>query len=231
MPHAVSENISVSKEKALKKRGTPPPGEPPGNEGGGGDPFGPGLPAENAPLVGNAQLAMLVFIAAELMFFAGLVGAFMVFRFSGSPWPPPFQPRLPVGVTAINTVILLISSYTFLRAKRELWRGSTGGLCTYLSITCVLGALFLAIQGYEWVRLLNFGLTVSSGTYASTFYTIIGAHAAHVSLGVFWLVVILIRSRLGFYSAGSATGVTTCGMYWHLVVGLWPVLFFLVYLL
>ncbi len=228
MPHT----IAVDKSRQAGGPPPPPPEEPPGNGGGGGgDPAGPGMPAAGQPLLGNAQLAMIVFIAAELMFFAGFIGAFLVFRFSGKPWPPPFQPRLPVGVTAVNTVFLLASSFTFMRAKREIRRGEAGQLCTYLSITGALGVLFLAIQGYEWIRMLNFGLTVSSGTYASTFYTIIGTHAAHVSFGVVWLVAVLIRARLGFYSPGKHTGVITCGMYWHLVVGLWPVLFFLVYLL
>ncbi len=227
----MSEDISVSGDKIRPGNGGSPPEEPPGNGGGGSDPSRPDMPADNPPLVGNAQLAMIVFIAAELMFFAGLIGAFLVFRFSGKPWPPPFQPRLPVGITAVNTVFLLISSFTFTRAKRELRLGNTSRLCAYLSITGALGVLFLAIQGYEWVKLLSFGLTVSSGTYASTFYTIIGAHALHVSLGVVWLVAVLIRSWLGFYSPGNDTGVTACGMYWHLVVGLWPALFYLVYLL
>ena len=174
---------------------------------------------------------MIVFIAAELMFFSGIIGAFLVFRFSGQPWPPPFQPRLPVGITAVNTVFLVISSFTFLRAKRAIRLGDGSRLCTYLTLTGALGVLFLVIQGYEWVKMLNFGLRASSGTYASTFYTIIGTHAVHVSLGVIWLVAVLIRAWLGYYSSDNYTGVTTCGMYWHLVVGLWPALFYLVYLL
>jgi cytochrome c oxidase subunit 3 len=189
------------------------------------------MPGTVKPLVGNAQLAMIIFIAAELMFFSGIIGAFLVFRFSGKPWPPPFQPRLPVGITAVNTVFLLISSFTFMRAKRDIRLGDGRHLCTYLTVTAALGVLFLAIQGYEWVKLLNFGLTVSSGTYASTFYTIIGTHALHVSLGVIWLLAVLVRAWLGYYSPDNYTGVTTCGMYWHLVVGLWPALFYLVYLL
>ncbi len=51
-------------------------------------------------------------LGAETMFFAGLIGAFMVFRVGATNWPPPFQPRLPVGVTGVNTVILLISALT-----------------------------------------------------------------------------------------------------------------------
>ncbi|MBI3127895.1 MAG: cytochrome oxidase subunit III, partial [Candidatus Tectomicrobia bacterium] len=64
-----------------------------------------------------------------------------------------------------------------------------------------------------------FGLTASSGVYGSTFYTIIGTHAFHVFCGVVWLLAVLVRAAV------------CCGMYWHLVVGLWPVLFILVYLI
>ncbi len=200
----------------------PPPDAGPG----GGDEDRP-----NTPLIGNAQLAMVIFILAEVMFFTGLIGAFLVFRFSGQPWPPPFQPRLPVGVTAVNTVFLLASSYTFIRAKKSIRNGDTRGLCIFLTITASLGLVFLLIQGYEWLQLLNFGLRVSTGTYASTFYTIVGAHAFHVSSAVLWLLVVLSRAWRGHFSPENTIAITTCGMYWHLVVGLWPLLFFLVYLM
>jgi cytochrome c oxidase subunit 3 len=208
----------------------PPAERPPGN-GGGDRPADPGPASGGEPILGNAQLAMLVVIVAELMFFAGIVGAFIVFRFSGEAWPPPFQPRLPVAITAVNTLFLLASSYTFNQAQKGLRQGDTAKLFAYLSVTCGLGALFLTIQGYEWIQLLSFGFRLSSGIYASTFYTIIGAHALHVFFAVIWLLTVLVRARLGHFSPERQDGVTACGMYWHLVVGLWPVLFFLVYLM
>ena len=222
MPDAlVNESIRRDENDFLPPSGTGP---------GGGDEDCPDTPP-TAPLIGNAQLAMAIFIFAEMMFFTGLIGAFLVFRFSGQPWPPPFQPRLPVGVTAVNTVFLLASSYTFIRAKKSIKNGDSRGLCNFLALTASLGLVFLLIQGYEWLQLLNFGLRVSTGTYASTFYTIVGAHAFHVSIAVLWLLVLLIRACRGHFSPENAIAITTCGMYWHLVVGLWPVLFFLVYLM
>ena len=211
----------------------PPPPEPPddnGGDGGGGDDSPDSLPA-GKPLLGNTQLAMLVLIAAEVMFFSGLVGAFLVFRFSGKPWPPPFQPRLPVEVTAVNTAFLLLSSYTMVRAQFAIKRADTKALPRLLTITGVLGVLFLAIQGYEWIRLVSFGLTASANVYGSIFYTIIGTHGVHVLSAVAWLVVVLVRAHMGRYSAQKPAGVVACAMYWHLVVGLWPILFYLVYLL
>ena len=205
-----------------------PPAEPPA-QGGGGDSPG-GAPEAGVPFFSNAQLAMIVIIAAEIMFFAGLIGAFLVFRFSGRPWPPPFQPRLPVGITAVNTLFLLASSWTMIQAQRALRRGDRGQLLRLLGATGGLGTLFLLIQGFEWARLLSFGLTASSGVYASTFYTIIGAHGFHVLCGVAWLLGIIARAALGAYTPEQRGAVVPCGMYWHLVVGLWPVLFVLVYL-
>ena len=207
----------------------PPPPEPPAN-GDGGDDSGDSPPARK-PLLGNAQLAMLVLIAGELMFFSGLIGAFLVFRFSGKPWPPPFQPRLPVEVTAVNTGLLLLSSWFMARAQLALKRDATDALPRLLAAAGALGVLFLAIQGYEWVRLVNFGLTASGSVYGSIFYAIIGTHGLHVFSAVVWLLAVMARARMGKYSARNPTGVVACAMYWHLVVGLWPALFYLVYLL
>ncbi|MBI3127988.1 MAG: heme-copper oxidase subunit III [Candidatus Tectomicrobia bacterium] len=207
-----------------------PPVDPPDEGGGWGGPDDSLNPAAR-PLLTNAQLAMLVLIAAEAMFFAGLIGAFFVFRFSGQPWPPPFQPRLPIALTALNTLFLLASSATMVQAQRALRRENHGMLLRFLGMTAGLGALFLLIQGFEWVRLLSFGLTASSGVYGSTFYTIIGTHAFHVFCGVVWLLAVLVRAALGAYSPQRRGAAVCCGMYWHLVVGLWPVLFILVYLI
>lgn len=207
----------------------PPPPEPP-DEGGERDDPGDSPPARK-PLIGNTQLAMLVLIAGEIMFFSGLIGAFLVFRFSGKPWPPPFQPRLPVEVTAVNTGLLLLSSWFMARAQGALKRAEPEALPRFLAIAGALGVLFLAIQGYEWARLVNFGLTASGSVYGSIFYAIIGTHGFHVLSAVVWMLAVLARARMGRYSAQNPEGVVACAMYWHLVVGLWPVLFCLVYLL
>ncbi|MGH7772994.1 MAG: cytochrome c oxidase subunit 3 [Candidatus Binatia bacterium] len=195
---------------------------------GGGPPSPPTVSDE--PVISNARLGLLMFLAAETMFFAGLIGAFLVFRLGSTAWPPPFQPRLPVVVTGVNTVILLLSGVTMHLALRAIRAGRLGGLEGYLLGTVLLGGLFLSIQGYEWVRLIQFGLTVSSGIYGATFYTLIGCHGLHVFGAVIWLVVVLQQARRGRFTARSHTGVEICGMYWTFVVALWPILYGLVYL-
>ena len=185
---------------------------------------------QNEPPVGNLYIAMLLFIGAEVMLFAGLIGAFIVFRFGSFMWPPPFQPRLPVEVTGVNTAVLLFSGYTMYRAWRAASSGSRKRLLRALCMTAILGALFLAVQGYEWIRLLGFGLTMSSGVYGATFYTLIGCHGLHVFGALCWLLVVLAMARKSRFSASNHVAVDLCGMYWGFVVVLWPVLYSLVYL-
>lgn len=183
-----------------------------------------------APVGSNAWLAVWMFLGAEAMFFAGLMGAYIVFRVGAAVWPPPFQPRLPVGVTGVNTVFLLASAITIRFALRGARRGDGTRLVRWLGVTALLGAAFLAVQGYEWAKLIQFGLTVSSSVYGGLFYTLIGFHALHVFGALVWLMVVFVLARRGRYAKDHYVGVQTCAMYWTFVVALWPALYGLVYL-
>ncbi len=196
---------------------------------GGGQPPAPPV-RPNAPLGANAWLAVLMFVGAEAMFFAGLIGAYLVFRVGATVWPPPFQPRLPVGITGVNTLILIVSGLTMRRSLRAARRGERAQLIRSLGVTAVLGALFLAVQGLEWTKLIHFGLTVSSSIYGGLFYTLIGFHALHVLGALIWLSIVWLLAQKGRYSRAHHVGLQTCAMYWLFVVGLWPVLYGLVYL-
>jgi len=186
--------------------------------------------AASSPPIAPAVLATTLVIAGEIVFFAGLIFAFWVLRLAAPVWPPPLQPRLPVEVTGANTVVLLASSVTMVAAARALRRGDRHGLARHLTASAALGALFLGVQGYEWVRLVGFGLTAASGTYGATFYTLIGAHAAHVLVALAWIGAILwlvAREHLG---AGRTAPIAACALYWHFVVAVWPILYVSVYL-
>jgi heme/copper-type cytochrome/quinol oxidase subunit 3 len=204
----------------------PPPffEEPPFDPGGNGRHGG-----RRAP-VGNAFLAMLLFIGADVMFFAGLIGAFIVFRYGAMDWPPPGQPRLPVAVTGINTIILLASGYTMFLSWRMLQDWNRLRIANTLTATAALGTIFLLVQGYEWAKLIDFGMTISSSVYGAIFYTLIGCHALHVVGAVIWLLVILLLFKRNRFTAKKHIGIKLAGMYWFLVVGLWPMLYVLVYL-
>ncbi len=185
--------------------------------------------ARPQPLVPSGVLAMAIFVATEAMFFAGLISAFLVLRAQSSDWPPIDQPRLPVELTGINTAILLASGWTMHRALRALRRGGEGGV-RWLAATALLGTIFLAIQGTEWVNLVGYGLTTSSSLYGATFYTLVGAHGLHVLAA---LVALLVALRLALRNSRRPDGaewLEPYRMYWLFVVAVWPVLYVLVYL-
>jgi cytochrome c oxidase subunit 3 len=86
------------------------------------------------------------------------------------------------------------------------------------------------VQGYEWARLVHFGLTVASGAYGGTFYTLIGTHGLHVLAALSLLLVVLVGAWRGHFSPRDHAAVRVSAMFWHYVVGLWPILYTLVYL-
>jgi heme/copper-type cytochrome/quinol oxidase subunit 3 len=168
-------------------------------------------------------------LVSETMFFAGLIGAYLVFRFGSVVWPPPNLPRLPLGVTWANTLVLALSGLTMVAALRAVQTGEQRKLGSRLLVTLLLGVLFVAVQGSEWVRLIHHGLTLETGTYGATFYTLIGAHALHVAAAVLWLGIVWIGSRQGRFAPDRHAAVELCTVYWCFVCVLWLVLFALVY--
>lgn len=212
-----------------RTQGPPPFAPAPPDDDGDSDRYGDDDDHHSTSL-NNARLGMLIFLGAETMFFAGLVGAFLVYRIANEAWPPMSMPRLPVEVTGINTLILLYSASTMWRANRAIRLGEQQALRRMLLHTAILGMIFLTVQGYEWAKLIGYGLTLSSGVYGATFYTLIGCHGLHVLGAVVWLGSVWLRATHQRYTATRRTGVVLCGMYWMYVVGLWPVLYWLVYL-
>ncbi len=179
----------------------------------------------------NLRLAVLVFIGAEAMFFGALISALLVLRLGMAAWPPPLEPRLPIAVTGANTLVLLASSVTLRAASRARRRADDREQARWLGATAALGALFLVIQGYEWIRLIGYGLSLASGIYGTTFFALIGFHGLHVVAALIWLLVTTLLVARHRFQPGHSAGVQACAMYWHFVVGVWPVLYLTVYLL
>lgn len=180
------------------------------------------------PVVPSGVLGMAIFIVAETMMFAGLVSSFLVTKAQvvGGVWPPPGQPRLPVEETAINTAALIASGVLFFVAHRRFATAAVLAKAPYLA-ALLLGAFFVAFQGWEWAQMLSVGLTPQSGPHGRFFYLLVGMHALHVVGALCGLSWGWLRLRRG---ALAQTELTTLLVLWTFVVGLWPVLYVLVYL-
>jgi heme/copper-type cytochrome/quinol oxidase subunit 3 len=176
----------------------------------------------------NSVLAMIIFIIAEIMFFAGLMSAHTIARATamGGVWPPLGQPRLPVERTAFNTAILLLSGALLYAASRRA-RSSYEKAGPYLAGAILTGISFVLLQGVEWVRLLREGLTMTSGAHGAFFYLIVGAHALHAVVAITILTWIYFPMRRGTLSPSTFTATQ---LFWYFVVLLWPVIYLRVYL-
>lgn len=175
-------------------------------------------------VISNALLGMLIFIVAELMFFAGLMSAFTITVANQLPgnWPPPGQPRLPVDETAVNTAFLILSGIALVISNRL----RTRSRAIALIVAWVLGAAFVGLQGREWVALLSQGLTLTSSSMGSFFYVIVGTHAAHAVCALLAMAIGVYAYLRGHLSNGYYVGMQA---FWYFVVLLWPVIYFRVY--
>lgn len=190
----------------------------------------PRVPPARRQLVSSAVLGMLIFIAVELMFFAGLISAFTIVKSSAVPgaWPPPGQPRLPLEVTGVNSLVLLASGALAWFAWRAFSSGAPAPRAARLQLgAAALGAAFVVVQSVEWTRLMGEGLTMRASTYGSFFYMIVGAHALHALAAIAALLWSWRRLTMGRLASSSFAAVLAL---WTFVVALWPVLYVLVYL-
>jgi cytochrome c oxidase subunit 3 len=176
----------------------------------------------------NSVLAMIIFVAAEIMFFAGLMSAHTIARATvlGGVWPPPGQPRLPVERTAFNTAILLLSGALLVVANRRA-RESYEKARPYVAGAIIAGIAFVLLQGVEWVRLLREGLTMRSSSHGAFFYLIVGAHAFHAVVAIVALAAVYFPMRRGMLSPSRFTATQ---IFWYFVVLLWPIIYLRVYL-
>lgn len=189
---------------------------------------------EPQPEVGSVMspdvFGMLIFIASEMVLFLGLIIVFTVARAGHPEWPPLGQPRLPLLISSLNTVVLMISGFTMYRAWRYIRDGYVYAFQRQVFITTMLGMVFLIFQGFEWFNLIRFGLTATANLYGATFYVLIGMHALHVLIAVQVLIFVWRRALRGAYTVSDHSGLIMGGLFWEFVVIIWPILFIVVYL-
>jgi heme/copper-type cytochrome/quinol oxidase subunit 3 len=169
---------------------------------------------------------MLIFVITEMMMFSGLISAYSIVKAGALGWPPPGQPRLPVEATAFNTAMLLASA-GFLFVSNRVFTRDRNLARRPLYAAMALGAFFVLFQGYEWVSLIRQGLMLTTSTHSSFFYLIVGMHGLHAIAGL------MVLGRAAFKLSRSDLATSTFAaaqVFWYFVVGLWPILYCLVYL-
>ena len=181
--------------------------------------------------ISSPLLGMVLFIASEVMFFGGLFGAYFTIRSAATLWPPEGTPHLETWYAAILTTILVSSSVTMQFGVWAIRRNDTRRLLLWLAVSLLLGLCFLAGQANEYRVLIGEGMTLSSGVFGSTFFTLTGFHGAHVAGGAAFILIVLLRARSGQFTARYHDTVEMASYYWHFVDVVWLGLFSTIYLL
>jgi len=181
-------------------------------------------------------LGMLLFITSEVMFFSGLFAAYFNSRANAPQWPP-INPEtgenfhvdmLPLVLPA--TILLIISSVTCQWGIWAIRQNDHKRFVRAFAVTMVLGGVFLVMQALDYWMLGQEGVTLASGTFGTTYFTLTGFHGAHVFGGVIMLSVVTYRGILGQFSAKHHDAAEAASLYWHFVDVVWILLFSLLYL-
>jgi len=173
---------------------------------------------------------MIFFIASEALIFANLIAAYLYLEIRGGKWTLPDGNHLDVIYPAINTVILLGSSIPAIWARSGIAKGDKKRLVLGLLGTIIMGSVFLGGQLYEYTNLFTQGFTLTYQTFGSAFFTLTGFHGLHVTIGLIFLIIVLIRALRGDFTAKKHFAVEAGEMYWHFVDLVWIVVFSTVYL-
>ena len=194
-----------------------------------------------------ATLGMWLFLVTEIMFFGGMFAVYTIYR---SWYPDVFaiaSSSLNQIIGALNTGVLLLSSFTMVMAVRAGQLGQRKAIVIFLILTLLFGGIFLGVKAYEWNQKFEEhhipgqaafhldGVLPGDQGHAQLFFSIYfamtGLHALHMVIGVGILLTLIVLARKGRFSASYYTPVDVAGLYWHFVDIIWIFLFPLLYLI
>ncbi len=183
------------------------------------------------PAYPPGDLAIWIFILAELAVFGAFFGAYAFTRMNNPELFDHYQQTLNQTAALLNTLALITSSYFVVRAVASI-REDRADLCVrWLGGALAMGALFLVIKSAEYAHHFGEGVRLSSNTFYMFYLSLTFFHFMHVIMGLVILSAVLLKARRGGYSAAEHTGVETGASYWHMVDLVWLILFPLVYVM
>jgi cytochrome c oxidase subunit III len=186
-------------------------------------------PAASWDLPSRGKVAMACLIIAESAIFTIFVVAYLFYLGKSVTGPTP---REVLETPIFYTICLLSSSLTIHLAAKSLARGITFAFLGLWLLTIALGGLFLYGTAMEWHRLIyEHGLTISTNLFGTTYYSLVGLHAFHVTAGLIMLGIVAVFGMAGRVGVTQSERIEVLSMYWHFVDAVWIVVFTVVYVL
>lgn len=176
---------------------------------------------------GSKMFGFIVFLLSESVIFLSFFTGYIVYKTTTPNWLPAGVSGLEIKEPAINTVILVSSSFVIYLAERALQSHNLTKFRLYLLATMAMGSYFLVGQAVEW-HSLTFGFT--SGVFGGMFYLLTGFHGLHVFTGILLQLIILVYSFIPAGENSSHFGVNATSLFWHFVDVIWIILFVLLYI-
>lgn len=175
------------------------------------------------------QWGMVAFLVSEVAFFSTLIVTYVTFMGKDVVGPTPAE-ALSLPLVIVTTICLLSSSVTIHFAEQALHRGQQRTFCLFWAATIALGIAFLLGTAYEWRELITeHHLTISRNLFGTTYYTLVGFHGLHVTVGVITMLIVLGLALRREITESHRTGVELVAWYWHFVDAVWIVVFLVVY--
>jgi len=199
---------------------------------------------DTAQQLESSTLGMWVFLLTEIMFFGGMFGGYTVYR---NLYPDAFASTshfMNVTLGALNTGVLICSSFTMVLAVRSAQLGKKKALILFLVVTLILGCVFLVVKYFEYhEKWVDHHIPGPGFRYAESqfyhqaqimfflYFAMTGMHAMHMIVGAGLLTTLIVMAARNKFSALWYTPVEMIGLYWHFVDIVWIFLFPLLYLI
>ncbi|XYD11535.1 cytochrome o ubiquinol oxidase subunit III [Methylobacterium sp. NMS12] len=179
---------------------------------------------------GSTMLGFWLYLMSDCLIFATLFATYGVLGRSYAAGPTPKELFDLPGI-AVNTAMLLFSSITYGFAMLEMDRDRVKQTQIWLAITGLFGVAFVALEIREFVHLFHEGAPPWRSAFLSSFYTLVGTHGLHVSMGILWLVVLMVQVGKRGLIVENKRRLMCLSMFWHFLDLIWIGVFTVVYLM
>ncbi|MXP28640.1 cytochrome o ubiquinol oxidase subunit III [Porphyrobacter algicida] len=178
----------------------------------------------------STMLGFWIYLMSDCLLFAGLFATFAVLEHSYAGGPGPKE-LFELPLVALNTAMLLFSSITYGFSMLVMERGKKNATLMWLGITGLFGLAFLSIEMHEFAGLIAEGATPQSSAFLSAFFTLVGTHGLHVTLGTIWLVTLMVQVAQKGLIPANRRRLMCLSMFWHFLDIVWIGVFTFVYLM
>ncbi|MFC3804336.1 cytochrome o ubiquinol oxidase subunit III [Cohnella sp. GCM10012308] len=171
-----------------------------------------------------------IFIITDCIIFGTLFATYAVLMNSTAGGPTGAELFEMPGVIA-ETFILLTSSFTSGLAVLSMNRGDKKGLIGWLIVTALLGASFITLEVTEFLKMIDEGAKISTSAFLSAFYTLVGTHGIHVSIGLIWMIALMLQVAKRGITPVTKRKIGNISLYWHFLDVVWIFVFTIVYMM